>query len=125
MANRPKSQRRSGGVMEYQNDDLAPVYVESVQGVATSRGSLQMMFFSDYVSHHKDTPIKLTQPPDQPPGTLDVQSEDPFRFAEQDIRIVRRVEANLIMTLPALKALVPWLQLKIQELESKGTPEVR
>ena len=123
MANRPKSPRRRAGVVEYQNDDLAPVYVESVQGVSTPRGSLQMMFFSDYISHHKDAPILLTQAPDQPPGTLDVKTEDPFRLAEKDIRIVRRVEANLIMTLPALKALVPWLQIKIEELESKITPE--
>ena len=116
MANR--SPRRKARIVEYQNDDLPPVYVESAQGIRTARGSLQVTFFSDYISHHQDTAIQLRTPPDQPPGTVDVGIEDPFRLAEGDIRLVRRVEANLILTLPALKALIPWLEIKLKELEA-------
>ena len=116
MANR--SPRRKARIVEYQNDDLPPVYVESAQGIRTPRGSLQVTFFSDYIRHHQDTVIQLRTPADQPPGTVDVGVEDPFRLAEGDIRLVRRVEANLILTLPALKALIPWLEIKLKELEA-------
>ena len=115
MANRPRHK-----VIEYENDDLAPVYVESVQGMRTGRGSLQIMFFSDYIGHQKNaTELTVTTPPGKPPGTVDINVGDPFRAADGSFRVVRRIEANLILSLPALKALVPWLQLKIDELESQ------
>ena len=31
--------------------------------------------------------------------------------------MVRRIEANVILTLPALQALIPWLQQKLDEME--------
>lgn len=123
-----QQRRQKSRNIEYQNDDISPVYVENVQGVPTSRGSLQMMFFSDYITHHKDglsvALQKVEGPvadplPDQPSRAVSVEiGDDPYGLMRGDVRVVRRIEANIVMTLPALKALVPWLNLQIQALEA-------
>ena len=111
-------------VIEYENADLTPAYVEGAQGVRTQKGALQINFYSEYLK-----PLSEVQPKinvvENAAGSKEVimslSQADPFGLDTGSITIVRRVEASLILTAPALQSIIPWLQQKLDELV-QGSP---
>ena len=119
MARGSKSSRSPKVVLEYENMDLAPTYVEGAQGMRTPLGSLQVSFYSEYIKpiESLELPVETQAASDDTSVTLKVLQRDPFIAETQQVRMVRRIEANVILTLPALQALIPWLQQKLNEME--------
>ena len=104
-------------VVQYENADAPPAYVESVQGMLTPQGALHLSFFSEYLKHRAELPAKVHPRIDSGGKGLEVLPGDPFGFDGKEICLVRRVEANLIMTDEAVRRLLPWLQTKLNEME--------
>lgn len=119
MANRPagKSPARTKIVVEYENLELKPAYVEGAQGMRTSHGALHVSFYSEYTKSKAQLKGETRSLAANNAETVQVTFPDPF-LSGDEIRIVRRVESALILTVPVLRSLVPWLQSKLQELES-------
>ena len=119
MARGSKSSRSPKIVLEYENMDLAPAYVEGAQGMRTPLGALHVSFYSEYIKpiESLELPVETQSVSDDTSVTLKVFQPDPFIAEAQKIRMVRRIEANVILTLPALQALIPWLQQKLDEME--------
>ena len=119
MARGSKSSQSPKVVLEYENLDLAPTYVEGAQGMRTPLGALQVSFFSEYIKPIEplELPVETHAASDNTSVSLKVLQRDPFLSEAQQIRMVRRIEANVILTLPALQALIPWLQQKLDEME--------
>ena len=101
-------------VIEYENSDNTPVYVEGAQGVLTPKGSLQVSFYSENMRPKTNLSTTL----DQSGTVVNVKTEDPFGLDVGEIHIVRRIEADLILTLPTLKAVTAWFNNKIGEMEA-------
>ena len=107
-------------VIEYEGTDLPPVYVEGAQGMTTPKGFLQVSFFSEYVKARGNLGAKVMETAESAGVTsMRIQAEDPYGLDKGEMRIVRRIEANLILSPPALRDIVSWLQLKLHELEQK------
>lgn len=105
-------------VVQYDNADAPPAYVESVQGMLTPQGALHLSFFSEYLKHRAEIPARvLPRSTDSGEKGVEVSPGDPFGFDGEEICVVRRVEANLIMTEEAVRRLLPWLQTKLNEME--------
>ena len=111
-------------VFEYQGlDDQRPVYVDGAFGQRTPRGALHVVLYSEYWKPSSESsvparPIPNVQPVEvkgddvQQTVTLQIQAQDPgpYQAAEGgDVRIVRQVEASLILTKEGLDTLIPWL----------------
>ena len=114
-----KRQAPTKAVIEYEGVDLPPVYVEAAQGMNTPKGSLQMSFFSEYMKPRENLGATIASV-GEPAGTAEtmrIQTEEPYGLDKGSIRIVRRIEANLILPLPFLRQLVPWLQERLNDLE--------
>ena len=124
MAKRPagKPPMTTKIVVKYENLDLPPAYVEGAQGMRTSQGALHVSFYSEYVKSKEEirTSITLPDPSSGDPQTVQVTVPDPFQRDDGEIRIVRRVESNLVFTTPVLRSLIPWLQQKLLELETNS-----
>ena len=118
MPSKPAPSPPTGAVVQYENLDLPPAYVEGVQGMATPQGALQVSFYSEFLKPHDEVACELeaTVQPEVSGIALRVEAKDPFGLDGGQLRIVRRIEANLVFTVPALKAVVPWLQQKLNEL---------
>lgn len=117
----PKPPRVS---VEYESMDIPPRYVEGVQGMATPKGAVQIYFFSDYIL-----------PPPAGPGaraaiagadaegmTLDIRIEDPYGVQSGQLRVVRRVEANLVLSLAAVQDLHNWTGQFLQKAAEQAAP---
>lgn len=107
-------------IIEYENEDIRPAYVEGAQGTRTPQGALHVAFYSEFMKTQKKIQATVKKTDDPKDGTALVAS-DPFMFDNGELHIVRRVEANLIFTVPALESLIPWLTGKLQEM--KGANE--
>ena len=121
MAKRPaeKSPALTKIVVEYENLELKPVYVEGAQGMGTTQGALHVSFYSEYTKSKAELKGKTrsSELAANNAARVQVSFPDPF-LSGDEIRIVRTVESALILTAPVLRSLIPWLQLKLQELES-------
>ena len=106
-------------VVEYENLDREPAYVEGAQGQVTPQGSLYVSFFTDHVKG-KQRLESISTVPGPTVGTserIDAQMEEPFGSGTDELHMVRRVGANLIIPLKALKTIVPWLQTQVKQME--------
>lgn len=114
-------------VVEYENLDREPVYVEGAQGQMTPQGSLYVSFFTDHIKgKQRLESISTIQGPTV--GTsdrIDAQMEEPFGSGTDDLHMVRRVGANLIIPLKALKIIIPWLQTQVKQMERTQKIEQR
>ena len=111
-------------VIEYENADLTPVYVEEAQGIRTQRGACQISFYSQYLKPLSEVQSKLNvgeRAAGSTAVTMELGHADPFGLDTESITIVRRVEANLILTAPVLQSIIPWLQKMLDEL-IQGSP---
>ncbi|MCY4327894.1 MAG: hypothetical protein OXC53_09960 [Rhodobacteraceae bacterium] len=113
-----KPRAKSGGkkrvTVEYENLDLPPAYVESAQGMPSQQGVLHVSFFSERMAGSEELTAYAT--PSQDGKTFGANVGDPFGVDTNEVRVIRRVEANLIFTPEALKQLIPWLKQKLNEL---------
>ena len=110
-------------IIEYENEDIRPTYVEGAQGARTPQGALYVSFYSEFVKTQKkiQATVKKTDDSDDSKDGTALVAQDPFMFDNGELHIVRRVEANLIFTVPSLESLIPWLTGKLQEM--KGANE--
>ena len=110
-------------VVQYENLDLSPAYVEGAQGMRTSKGALHVSFYSEYVKSKEEISIDIESSVSSSDAvSTTVSAPDPFISDDGEIRLVRRVESNLIFTVPVLQSLIPWLQTKLQELDTDPVP---
>ncbi len=118
MAKPPQAPTKA--VIEYEGTDIPPVYVEGAQGMHTPQGALQMSLYSEYVKPRENLTATVADT-SVPAGTraMRIRTEEPYGLDKGSIRIVRRIEANLILTPPFLRRLVPWLQQQLHDLEQK------
>ena len=119
----PKTPTRA--VIEYENVDVRPAYVEGAQGMRTPQGALHVSFYSEYVKARDKLNSQVTSnsKPGENSVTIAIASGDPFGIDDDEIRIVRRIEASLILTVPALQTIVPWLQQKLNELTQNDSSD--
>jgi len=116
-----KARRDRRGVVEYENLDLAPAYVEGAQGMPTPQGALHVSFYSEFL-RTKDKLLSKIVEQENPDGSVTCEITgvpDAFGLDKGDLTIVRRIESSLIMTVPTLRVIVPWLQAKLNELEKQ------
>ncbi len=108
-------------VIEYENMGFRPAYVEGAQGMRTAQGALHVSFYSEYAKSKESLNGVIKNPLDSSSGDtqgVEVSFPDPFLSSDGEYRIVRRVESTLIFTEPFLRTLIPWLQIKLKELET-------
>jgi hypothetical protein len=119
MSRGSKSRSSPKVLLEYENLGVPPAYVEGAQGMRTPLGALQVSFYSEYIKPRETLELDVESQVslDNDTVSLKVLQQDPFMSDPQHIRMARRIEANLIFTLPALQALIPWLQQKLDEME--------
>ena len=118
-ATRPKPPKVT---VEYESLDVPPRYAEGVQGLITTKGAVQMYFFSDFV-----TPPASIEPTvrfgDTDAGgdvRVDMKIDDPYGLKGGKLRVTRRIEANLVLPLNALRELHTWTGQLIQQLEKQA-----
>ena len=105
----------ANAILEYENLDLPPAYVDGAQGVLSpSKDVLHVSFFSERMAGSEELTAYAT--PSQDGKTFGANVGDPFGVDTNEVRVIRRVEANLIFTPEALKQLIPWLKQKLNEL---------
>ena len=118
----PQSKLPTKANIEYEGTDLTPVYVEAAQGIKTPRGAFQLSFYSEFIKSRDRLGARI-----EPIGehgnstTVRMNADDPYGLSKgEPLKIVRRIEANLILTIPALRSIIPWLQSKLKELEEEN-----
>ena len=99
--------------IEYENLDMQPRYVEGVQGVPTPRGSVQCYLFSDYVIP-PETIVPKTRRLSK--NIVNIEIQDPYGLQCDQVRIVRRVEANVILSEAAARELHRWLGEYLEQM---------
>ena len=107
--------------VEYVAEDTWPVYVNGCHGLSETHGVLMVSFYSEHIQPTPALVIEGATSPGRTPDErkVDLPAPDPYQLASGKVRIVRRVEANLVMTLPTVKSMVDWLQKKIKEMEEQ------
>ena len=107
-------------IVEYENLDTPPAYVESVQGMVSPNGVLHVSFFSERIKGLETLSGSLTaQQLEEGQMSASTTIPDPFGLDGKEIRLLRRVEANLIFTPDAIERLIPWLQNQLQGMRKK------
>ena len=106
--------------IEYENLDMPPRYVEGIQGIFTAQGGVQCYLFSDYVVPPSTiVPDVRRQEHGEEGVSVSLRVQDPYGAQSGVTRIVRRVEANIILSEPALQVLHSWLSQMIGQLENR------
>ena len=107
-------------VVEYENLDIPPAYVESVQGAPSPHGVLHASFFSERIKG-LETLSGTMKVREGEEGRTSISSTiaDPFGMDGEELRVIRRVEANLIFTPDAIERLIPWLQQHLDAMRKK------
>lgn len=118
--NNPAERDLQRMVVEYENLDLPPAYVESVQGAPSPHGVLHVSFFSERIKALETLSGEVTMRQLEG-GVTNITSKvpDPLGLDSKELRIVRRVEANLIFTSEGIERLIPWLQQQLDEMRRK------
>ena len=107
--------------IEVEGVDLPPVYVEAAHGLHTPKGSLQVSFYSEHIKPRPNLGASVGSTVESARVTnMSITPEDSYGMDKNELLIVRRIAANLILPLPFLRELVPWLQLKLNESEQKN-----
>lgn len=106
--------------VEYANLDIPPRYVEGIHGVLTAQGGVHCNFYSDFITPHPDIEPELRRRTDQEGNlTVDMNVPDPYGIQKGEVRIVRRIEASVILSETAARALHSWLGQMIERLASR------
>ena len=116
----PQAANIQNTVVEYENLDLDPAYVEFVQGMVSPGGVLHISFFNDRIKGLDRLSGKaVTRAVQQDVVDVSTAMPDPFGLDGNEIKITRRVEANLILNADAVERLIPWLQAKLNEMRAQ------
>lgn len=104
--------------IEYENADLHPRYIEGAQGMVTQKGTLQFTLYSEFVKQLDEINVDATQTQsDSSSGlTVNLSRKDPFGLDTGRITITRRLEGNFVVTAPALRSIIDWLETKHAEM---------
>ena len=117
----PKPPRVS---LEYESVDIPPRYVEGVQGLVTAKGAVQIYFYSDYVVPPATLEAKTRlREADADGVSVDMRIEDPYGIQGGDVRMVRRVEANLVLSAAALRDLNTWTGQILKQIEIQASQQ--
>ena len=101
--------------LEYENLDLPPSYVDGVQGMLSpNKDVLHVSFFSDRTASLSKLSASATMSEDG--QTFKADLGDSFGLDTGNVRLIRRVEANLIFTQDSLERIIPWLQQQLDTL---------
>ena len=113
--------RKGKAIVEYENLDLPPAYVEAAQGMPTPQGALHVSFYSERIGGLEKLEGQVEfQDVGPDKGGMSIGVGDPFDINGEQVRLIRRVEASLIFTPKALNALIPWLQQQLRNLQDSG-----
>ena len=105
-------------IIQYDNVDLPPVYVEAAQGMLTPLGALQIAFYSEYIKPLAEVRSSGTaQSVDGDGVAFSFSAKDPFGLGGKQIHLTRRIEAHLVLTEASVRQLVPWLLQKLDEMQ--------
>lgn len=104
----------------YENQADAPATIHGLMGVLSPHGGFQLMLYSEHLRPKPEGKFNS----DVRTRTVDKQFEVDIAIEESNLeppsfQIVRRIEANLFLTLPLLKVISKWVEGAINELESK------
>ena len=104
--------------IEYENTDLPPRYIEGAQGLVTQKGTLQFSLHSEFVKHIDEINTEATQiqSESQSGVTINLSQADPFGLDTGRITLTRRIEGNFVITAPALRSIIDWLENKHAEM---------
>lgn len=109
----------ANAILEYENLDLPPAYVDGAQGVLSpSKDVLHVSFFSERTAGLPKlsvTPKKIGDG-----KSYKANFGDSFGLDTGNVRFTRRVEANLIFTQKSLEKIIPWLQKQLEDLQNGG-----
>lgn len=116
-----KEVRRGKAIVEYENLDLPPAYVEAAQGMPTPQGALHVSFYSERIGclTNLEGQVEFNDNESGMSG-MRIGVGSPFGVNGEQVRLIRRVEANLIFTPRALESLIPWLQQQLRSLQDPG-----
>ena len=108
--------------VEYESLDVPPRYVEGVQGLVTNKGAVQMYFFSDLVTPppRLDPTVRIGDADSEGDIAVDMKIDDPYGLKDGNLRVTRRIEANLVLPVAALRDLHAWSGQLIQQLEKQA-----
>ena len=88
--------------------------------MVTPNGVLYVSFYSDRFKEMGDFSSEVTSSQNRENSvSVSLRFPDPFGLDNGELRMARRIEANLIFTPAALERLIPWLQSKLQEMRQK------
>ena len=108
--------------IDYENLDMPPRYVEGAQGIPTPKGALQCYLFSDYVVPPQTmVPEAKTRKEGENAFAVDMRVQDPYGLQGGQMRIVRRVEANVILSEAAARELHTWLGQVLGQMSDRRT----
>ena len=112
--------------IEYEALDAPPRYVEGVQGLVTNKGAVQIYFFTDFVTPppRLDPEVRTRDTDSDGEFSVDMKIDDPYGMKDGNIRVTRRIEANLVLTVAALRDLHVWSGQLIQQLEKQARSRV-
>ncbi len=110
--------------IKYENLDMPPRYVEGVQGIPTPKGSVQCYLFSDYVMPPEMIEPKATRVNE---NILNIEIQDSYGLQRDQVRMVRRIEANVILSQAAARELHRWLGEYLEQMATHevSTPQVQ
>ena len=104
-------------VIEYENLEASPSYIEGIHGLVTPKGAVQMYFYSDYVT----PPLRLEPETSLPEADEEqgfrVKVDNPYQTMSGGVRIVRRIGANLVVTPNVLREIHTWMGNLLQGME--------
>ena len=106
--------------IEYENLEMPPRYVEGMQGLPTAQGGLQCYFFSDYVLPPPKLSPETRTREDEGSVSIDIRLQDPYGLQGGSVRILRRVEANIVLSETAARILHSTLGQLIEQMASQG-----
>ena len=108
--------------VEYESLDVPPRYVEGVQGLVTTKGAIQMYFFSDFVTPppRLEPTVRFGDADPEGDVRVDMKLDDPYGLKGESLRVTRRIEANLVLPVSALRELHAWSGQLIQQLENQA-----
>ena len=111
----------SKGAIEYENTEIPAVFVEGAQGMPTPNGAaLHVSFYSETLKAQEKLGVSLQdQRENRGEVSVSFKADDPYQLDKRALHVVRRIEGSFFMPLSFLKQLIPWLQLKAEELEKK------
>ena len=104
--------------IEYENTDIQPQYIEGAQGMLTQKGALHFTLYSEYIKQLEEVNAEATQIQSDSPAdvAVNLSRKDPFGLDTSSITLIRRLEGSFVVTAPALRSIIDWLEKKHNEM---------